>query len=457
MSCTGRLLTLTIAFGVCGCTTYSPLPLNDDVVDRALSLPSSAELKSRIAAMNNPLIHADHFDLDDGLTPEEAAVFAVAVNPALRVERDRPLLAEARLLQAGILPNPTLNYSLDVPIGSRTSGEVSGYGLGVDWEITSLITRDAKVKAATAARGQVRLDLSWKEWQVAQAARQAAYDVIALREQKRNATRLSTQLDRIAERAAHSLKKHDITATDASAAQAAADDSRVTLSGTERDLRDAELALNLAIGVPHDATIKLADQISLPTLAPTIEANRLLTGFENRRFDLVALRRGYASQEEGVRAAVLGQFPKITLGISNTRDFGNFLTLGPSLAVDLPFFDRNQGNIAIERATRQQLLDEYISRVFEARSDIARAVALLHSLDDVISAQEQQVRSLQSLVTSDERALQSGNIDAATFYAAAVSLSQKQVDLTKLKLDLIHAQINLELAAGVSLSAETDR
>jgi hypothetical protein len=75
---------------------------------------------------------------------------AVIVNPRLRAIRDQRGLASAQLLQAGILPNPQLSYSLAFPSGANPGKLVNAYGLGMSWEITSLIARSAKINAAKA-------------------------------------------------------------------------------------------------------------------------------------------------------------------------------------------------------------------------------------------------------------------------------------------------------------------
>ena len=438
---------------VTGCIKDQPQPLTEQAVIDALRVPGTAELRARIAALHHPLIRATDIDLEHGLTPESMGVVAVVLQPSLRAERDRIDIANAQLLQAGILPNPALSFSLDVPFGNNSSSEAIGYGLGIDWEITSLITRDTRRRAASLAARQIRLDVAWKEWQVAQAARQAAYDVLALRAQEADALRLDNQLGQIAQKSKRALDNHDLTVTDASAAQAASQEARASLASVRRELRDAELVFNQAVGVPSGQSLRLADGIMLPNALPWVDPDALLRNLEHRRIDLVALRRGYQSQEATVRAAILGQFPKISLGFSQTRDTGNFLTIGPSIAADLPFFDRNQGNIAIEQATRRQLFDEYVARVFEARADVARASMTIRSLNELIAAQDQQVQSLRALVDGHQRALDQGNLDVATYYSAAVSLSQKQVELTKLKQELIHAWIALELASGARLNA----
>ena len=104
-------------------------------------------------------------------------------------------------------------------------------------------------------------------------------------------------------------------------------------------------------------------------------ARTLPTAMEERRLDLVALRLGYDSEEATLRAAVRAQFPKITLGLTRASDNSALKSLGPNAVFDLPFFDRNQGNVAMEKATRQQLFDDYVGRVYDARNDIAKAAA----------------------------------------------------------------------------------
>ena len=98
-------LALLIALSVIvanGCATYSPMPLNHEAVERALSMPSADELRDRLAALHHPLIHSEAFDPSSPLTPEQAAVLAVVMNPTLRAERNKTAVADAQLLQAGI-------------------------------------------------------------------------------------------------------------------------------------------------------------------------------------------------------------------------------------------------------------------------------------------------------------------------------------------------------------------
>lgn len=431
-----------------GCQAYRPLDLADDEPPHLAG--SANELVRRAAALHNPLLRSTAIDPSDGYSPEELAVVAVVCNPTLVAARGRAVTAVAQANAATLLPNPVLAFTVDVPLGANTAGEVTGYGLNLEWEITSLLAHGAKRAAATQIAEQNRLDVAWQEWQIAEAARQAAYDVLGLRVQLTAARTLARRLDDIAASTRRALDRRDVTATDASAATAAAGEAHITVAAAERDLADAELALRRALGVPPDESVPLSDR-PLTTHADVPDASTLADGLGVHRIDLVALRSGYASQGATVRAAVLGQFPKISLGLSHTRDTGDFHTLGPALTVDLPVFDRNQGVIAVETATRRQLFDEYHARLFEARSDVACGVAAVRAIDKQARVVGQQVDTLQALVTSDERALNTGELDVTTYYTAAVSLAQRQADLGKLRQELMRSLIALELAAGVYL------
>ena len=167
-----------LAAGLLGCQVYRPQPLTADAVDRALVPPQAAQLKVQADALKHPLLPPVTVDLADGLSPDEAAVVAVLVNPSLRSVRDGRALSDAQLLQAGLLPNPELALGFAAPTAGVTAGTVNAYTLGLDWEVTGLVGRRAGIEAARASRAAVDLDVAWQEWQVAQAARLAVYALL---------------------------------------------------------------------------------------------------------------------------------------------------------------------------------------------------------------------------------------------------------------------------------------
>src|SRR5579862_8968847 len=161
-----------------GCAKYEPMPLDSSAIEKQLMPPDSAALRVAANSIKHPILKPIAMNDADGITPDQAAIIAVIANPSLRAQRDARQLAAAQLLQAGILPNPQLTFSEQIPNGGVSAGSINAYDVGVNWNITDLISHDAKVRAANANSASVDLDIAWQEWQIAQSARSAAYDCL---------------------------------------------------------------------------------------------------------------------------------------------------------------------------------------------------------------------------------------------------------------------------------------
>jgi outer membrane protein TolC len=436
-----------------GCARYKPMPLDRSAVDRALATPSPTQLQARADQIKHPLLRPVAIDLNNGLTPDSAAVLAVIINPSLRAQRSRKAIASAQLMQAQLLPNPTLDFTYDPVTGGNTLGAVNAYSIGPSWEVTALITHQAKVAAARAQSDSVQLDVAWQEWQIAQAAKKAVYDLISLREQVKETESVDRQVADELALVRRAVNAHQQTLLELSAAQTASQKAHADFLAARRDFVRAQLMLNQALGLAPDAQVRLAGDLSLPAKLELPAEEELLSNLDQRRLDLFALRRGYESQEQTLRAAVLGQFPKVVLGVHQASDNTGVQSTGFGVTVDLPIFDRNQGVIALETATRQQLFDEYTSRIFDARSTIAQTLADLRAIMGQIATAEAAIPELTQLVRTYQAALGQHNVDVLSYYLAQNDLSQARIDLLKLKQQLMDNQIALELASGRYLPA----
>jgi outer membrane protein TolC len=431
-----------------GCAIYHPKSLDKSAVIQGLMPPTMESIRIQAKEIKHPILKPVEIDFKKGLSADDVAIIAVIANPALRAARDQKGIAAAQLLQAGIIPNPTFTYSLDVPTGGKTLGTVNGYGLTLDWSVTSLITRGTKMDAASAQAASVDLDIAWKEWQVAQSAKQHVYRVVVLEKQlfvaSEEEKRLQDNLEAIKKAAAMG----DMTILDLEAVDAAFHRAHTSVLDISKQLEQERLALNAVLGQPPEHIVPLQKKILLPApeILPALE--EIIDGLEKRRLDLLALRMGYHSQEDRLRAAILAQFPSISIGPTHLRDTGDVVTTGFSVSINLPFFDRNQGQIAIEKATREQLFDEYLNRLFEARAQAAGILANMRSLEKQINVEEETIASLKKLVQTSYNGFLEGNINALSYYNELDRLLAKQLDVIKLRQDLADSVIALEITAG---------
>jgi outer membrane protein, heavy metal efflux system len=387
-------------------------------------------------------------DVARGIGPDDAAAIALYSNPALRAIRDRRGLAAAQVIQAGILPNPVVLYARDFVTGGNTVGTVTAYNFTAAWEVTALIPYLPKQTAARRNFQSVDLDVAWQEWQIAVNARTAVYRVLGLDAQVTQAREATEGLQQSADAMRQAVDAHEKTVLDLAAAESASQDSRATMLALEQELEKQRLGLNKILGAEPETKVAIRADLTLPTRLSAPPQRELIADVESHRLDLLGLRQGLESQDATVRAAVLAQFPKMSVAFAKASDTTNVHTTGFNLSVDVPIFDRNQGVIATERAMRQRLRDEYNQRVFEAHSDIATAITDIHSLGRQIAAAEQALPLLEKLVASAQAAVEQHNADVLSYYTARNNLLQKRIQLIKLQEQLLEANTALEIASG---------
>ena len=437
-----------------GCASYHPLPLSNASVQQRLRTPAAKALQIAAAQLHHPLLAPVPLNLRRGIGPDQAAILAVILNPKLRADRDRRGLAAAQLIQAGILPNPSIGYTRDFVTGGNTAGTVTAFGFTGSWDISALVSHGAKVAAARANVQAISLDVAWTEWQTAVAAKLSLYRVVALEAEVIRAKQIASDQQQTVDTLQAAVDRHEKSVLDLAAAQASWEDARATVLTLEQERDRQRIELKKAVGVLPETELPIEEGVALPSELRLSEGE-LVAGLENRRLDLVGLRQGYQSQEQTVRAAVLAQFPKVVLGFNpHSSDTTNVHTAGFGITIDLPIFDRNQGNIAIETATRQKLFDEYAARLFEARSDIATAVADIRSLNRQVAAAEAALPVLQHLVDIAKEASDQGTADVLGYFQAKTNLNQKSLQIIKLKQQLVDSRIALELASGRYLPAD---
>jgi outer membrane protein TolC len=440
------LTVLTIVMS--GCATYHKLPMDQSTVSENLKPPSIETIRIKAKSIQHPILKPIEFNIRDGLSPDEAAILAVLANPTLRAIRDQKGISAAQLLQAGILPNPQLSYNLDIPTGGNTQDTVNALGFGLGWDITSLITHGAKLDMARSHAQSVDLDIAWQEWQVAQAARLSVYRLIFTERQLLLARNIVKQRKKNLTVIQRGFSMGVVTVLDLNAAKAAYQQARKSVLILEREHEDERHALNQTLGIPPDNKVLLQRDIKFPIWRSFPTTQKIMDGLESRRLDLLALKKGYESQESQVRTAILSQFPKINIGLAHARDTGNVITTGFAATIDLPFFDRNQGQIAVERAGRKQLFDEYTARVFEAHSKIATILGDMQSLKKQIEAAEESLQISFRLLKTYKKALKEGNTDILVYNDTRDEVDNRQLNIFQLKRDLSDMGIALEIAAG---------
>ena len=437
------------------CASSRPLPVDDALMD-ALRGPQVTEDHFRAASAPvrdqlTPVV----IDLHDGLSPDEAALVAVAVNPALQAIRDNRGIQHAQVTQAGILPNPTATGGADVPTHGTPAammGAQTAFGFGLQWNLTPIFSLPTAIEAETLGVEAVELDIAWQEWQVAQAARLAAGRLLFLRRRLDIAEQTEREFSEHTQTLTAAEAQGNATVLDVGAAQAAEQQATLDRLQVLQQFRLAQLDLLTALGVVPTSELTVDFNAPAPTWAHRPTLDTVMSALPDRRLDLRALQRGYRSQDARIMVQSIRAFPPIVVGAATGIDGSGLGTVGFNVQIDLPFFDRNQGNIELAGATETQLFDAYLARVQSARFDVANAMANLTSIDEQIGLVSAYVPNLEHLVALAEQEVGRGNVSLIDLYDLRVRLLTVKLALAALLQNQFEIGVTLDIAAGVMLA-----
>ena len=107
------------------------------------------------------------------------------------------------------------------------------------------------------------------------------------------------------------------------------------------------------------------------------------------------------------------------------------------------------------KATRQQLFDEYVLRVAEARASVHQTLEDLAVTRVQLTTVTASLTDLQQLASAYDRAFSSQNADVIAYRDARAALATRRIEQYQLKQDLLELGVALEIASGRGLLSRT--
>jgi outer membrane protein TolC len=439
------LLWLLLCIAVASCAVYREHPLGS-----SSTLPQGIpDVMIDPRQMPLPELAAHPFDPSDGLDITEVAMLAVVNNPDLKVARAAAGVAHAQAFAAGLLPDPRLGTTADVPDKGQAA-TTTAYNFGLSFDLIALLTHAPRHAAARDDARKTDLNLLWMEWQVVSLARQL---FVRLTQQRQLMEVLQQNRTLYAERyrlTQTALERGLLTLDAVTPHLVALQDVSRQINDLERLTSQSRHDLNLLLGISPEVPVSLAGTATLPELDETAIA-RLLPDLPRRRPDLIALQAGYAAEEQRYRAAILAQFPALTVGFERARDATNVKQGGLNVSLALPLFNRNRGAIAVERATREQLHADYEQRLNAANSGIDRILAEQRINRRQLQEIDAGLAELTSAADRSTAAFRAHNIDALAFAGLQASLLAKRIERINLEEALLEQRVALQTLIGGEL------
>lgn len=425
-----------------GCAQYAPRPL-----------PEAARLKSDqrdlqvdTTQIDLPRLAAQRIDLNAPLDLSAVAALAVLNDPQLQVARDRAGVAQAQAFAAGLLPDPQFSASRDIPQGQSTATS-SAYSLGLNIDLGRLITRGAAVAAARDQVKHVHLQILWQEWQAAASAELAAVKLAGLRDRDCILLQQDAMLSERLRRGRAAVAAGDMPRTTADADLVALQTVRQKIADDSVARLRQRAALDALLGLAPTVKPRLA-ALTEPGGAGVAQAEQALDRLVRIRPDLMALRAAYASQEQTLREAVLAQFPSFSVGFTRARDTSNVNTLGFGVSFSLPMFNGSRGAIAVARATRRGLYDDYRMRLAQARADVQQAAANIALLKAQRVRLARALPALTRAAGAADAALAEGDLTLPQAQAQRMAVLDQRLALQSNAQQIAEQAVTLQLLTG---------
>jgi outer membrane protein TolC len=386
------------------------------------------------------------------LTLDDITLLALRNNPDLVAVRQQRGVAQAQVLAAGILPNPVASGSYGFLLGGP--GTTAAVTAGVSQDLKSLVTLSSSRAAARHAARDIDAQLLWQEWQTIAKVRLLAADLMEGEKLHRLIEENTAQLQDLLSRNRDALTQGDTTLTALVPDLSAQASARKQQDDLERLQSTRRRDLNVLLGLAPLVVLPLSETLDVPPV-DTEMIERQLANLADRRPDLIALQLGYQSQEDKVRGAILAQFPLLSLGVTGGHDNSDIRTFGPQITLELPLFNRNQGNIALARATRNQLHAEFSARLANSRAEVQSLLADMELLQRQLVLKRPQLTELDQIVGRARGAYHDGDLDERTFVDLLTARNAKQQEILAIEQTLLEQQIAVATLTGAGMPPVT--
>lgn len=350
----------------------------------ALGLPAIAQTAiSTNITDEAPLTHP-HRVLEGAvpLTLQAALTLALDVNAELSAARYELQAVEASVLQAGALPNPSLELAVE-----DTRRETRETTVQFSQPIESGGKRNARLHAAQRGRDAASAELNTKQADVRAAVITAFFDVLAAQERLRLAQESVTLAQRATITAARRVAAGKVSPVEETKARVAESGVRLESVQARSELASARKRLATMWGNPAPRFERAEGQLDhlpeLPELAAL--SRRLATAPALTRARFEVDRRQALAQVERSR-----RIPDVTvnLGVKRSEELGrNQAIVGVS--IPLPLFDSNRGNVLESLRRADKARDELAATETRLDSELAQAY-------EKLSMARQEAEALQA-------------------------------------------------------------
>jgi len=359
-----------LAIVFCGCSNQ-----NNNAVPLAVNSPTP-EMQAEYLP-DAPAAQPD--ELTGTITLRDAIAHALVNNPKLKAFSLDIRAAEARKLQAGLLPNPEIDVEVEEFGGT---GELAGFDASeTSIQIGQLIEladkRSKRTHLADIEKDLAELDFKSKRLDVMSDVSSAFVDVLAAQEQ----LNLSKELVDLSEKAystvAERVRAGQDSPVEETKAKIALSNTKIEFDRAGKELVSVRHQLAATWGSSNPVFEKVAGGFYDLSPAPPLEE---LAGLISQNPDIAR----WQAEKERSRAALELEKAKATSDIKlgggiQYFDEGDDSAFILGVSIPFPLFDRNQGNIKQAMYMLAKTEEQHKAAQVDIRAGLAEASTKLSS------------------------------------------------------------------------------
>lgn len=411
-------------------TTYEPSALSDD--------PSPAAESPLPVAPEGPIFLHD------------AMAMALIRNPELATFSWEIRAAEARHLQAGLLPNPEVSHEIEEFAGDGSSFSTSENTVVLSQLIFLGGKRAKQMRLAALEHELAGWDYESKRLDLFTEVAGAFADVLGAQRRVELAEETVAIAGEVATAVSERVKAGAASPVEETRAKVALSSVRIELERARQALGTARKRLAWTWGSTKpqftEARGALERDVTLPPLPSLME--RLSQNPDVARWITEIDCRRAALDLEQARA-----IPDVTVEAGYRRIAQeNADTFVAGLSLPLPFFDRNQGAIMEERAHLARAEREKEAAEVGVSVALADAYAsLTTALSEVRTLKNEVLPAAQSVFEAVREGYQQGKFDYLDLLSAQQSLAETQAKYVEALISLNQAKADVERLIGEPL------
>jgi cobalt-zinc-cadmium efflux system outer membrane protein len=409
----------------------------------------SAELQHRtgfeLPAHSDTRPDFPHFvTLEDGLSEDEVVTLALWKNAAFQELLADLGLSWADVVQAGMLPNPTLSMLL--PIGAKPLELTAKYPVEAIW------LRPRRLAAARLDYDRATQRLVQSGLDLIRDARLACADLTLANERLELAKTLRALAEGLLTQTQARLRSGEASELEAAGAKLEASQAMEQLNRTAHDhLLALERVKSLAgLGMESRSVEVHNSPLALGSIP---DVNLLLTNALSARPDFYAAALGL--EAAGKRVGLARSEVYTFTAALNAKEVGNDFLTGPGLDVSIPILNQNQGGVAQAKAKFEKAGRQYVALRERIALEVRDAhTHLVQAQESYESWQTQVLPPLEEAVVLAENSAAAGNEPYLIVLEQGRKLADARLKSASVAADLRRARAELERSVGQRLTAD---